>query len=81
MVDKNMNLICDPNDTLSALDTWIAGVVGWVLRHRKALTIGYLVLLHVLVYYSLTHGLFGSLTHHTVTHEHREPCIPPLTQG
>jgi hypothetical protein len=34
-----------------------AGVLGLVLRHRKLLVIGYLGLLHFLVYFSLTHGV------------------------
>lgn len=29
----------------------LPGVVGWILRHRKWLIIGYAVFLHLLVYY------------------------------
>ena len=35
----------------------LPGIVGWVLRHRKWLVIGYAVFLHLLVYYlSLSHA-------------------------
>jgi len=55
----------------------LAGVIGWILRHRKMLIMGYLVLLHMLVYYSLTHGLFGALTHRTVV-THAGPCVSQI---
>eukprot|EP00959_Pyramimonas_sp_CCMP1952_P090108 1886375-Pyramimonas_sp.AAC.1 len=50
-----------------------AGFVGLLLRHRKPLMVGYLILLHALVYYSLTHGLFNALTHRTIQ---AGPCLP-----
>ena len=31
----------------------VAGALGWALSHRRQLLIGYLVLLHLLVYYLL----------------------------
>lgn len=36
-----------------------AALVGWLLAHRKALVGGYLALLHLLVYFALTHGVFS----------------------
>ena len=39
----------------------LLGLLGWALRYRKQLTMGYLVVLHALVYLALTHGaLFGA---------------------
>jgi hypothetical protein len=43
----------------------LPGALGLVLRHRKWLVIGYLALLHFLVYFSMTHGVFTH-PHHTV---------------
>ncbi|KAK9814064.1 hypothetical protein WJX72_000201 [[Myrmecia] bisecta] len=39
----------------------LPGVVGLLLRHRKKLVVVYLVVLHALVYFALTHGVFGSM--------------------
>ena len=38
----------------------MAGIVGWVLAHRRVLIVAYLVLLHGLVYFALTHGIFSA---------------------
>jgi len=38
----------------------VAGIVGWVLAHRRVLIAAYLVLLHGLVYFALTHGVFSA---------------------
>ena len=38
----------------------VAGIVGWVLAHRRVLIVAYLVLLHGLVYFALTHGIFSA---------------------
>jgi hypothetical protein len=59
----------------------IAGVLGWILRHRKGLMVGYAVMLHFLVYYSLTHGLWGALTHHTIVMHHPEGVVHPSLRG
>jgi len=55
--------------------------MGWILKHRRALTIGYLVCLHLVVYYSLTHGLFGELSPHTHTIPHHPVCPPCKCAG
>ncbi len=47
----------------------LPGVVGWVLRHRRVLVIAYLVLLHGLVYFALTHGVFSRV--------HASQCTMP----
>ena len=59
----------------------VAGVLGWMLKHRKGLMIGYAVMLHFLVYYSLTHGLWGALTHHTIVMHHPEGVVHPSLRG
>ena len=51
----------------------LPGALGLVLRHRKWLVIGYLALLHFLVYFSMTHGVFTH-PHHTGT---AIQCPPP----
>ena len=38
----------------------VAGIIGWVLAHRRVLIVAYLVLLHGLVYFALTHGVFSA---------------------
>ena len=40
---------------LTAGQGTVAGALGWALSQRRQLLIGYLVLLHMLVYYLLMH--------------------------
>lgn len=43
----------------------VPGMLGVVLRHRMKLIVGYLVVLHALVYFALTHGVFKNIHYGT----------------
>jgi hypothetical protein len=53
----------------------MASVVGWTLAHRKQLVVGYLVVLHLLVYFALTHGVFSFSSYGTTTSAECEAAL------
>lgn len=60
----------------------LASVVGWVLAHRKLLVAAYLVILHLMVYFALTHGAFSFSTYaNKPTCEAPPPALLAMAPG